>query len=68
MIGTIIEDFHIKCHSVLKNAKKQLIKLLLFESEAKVAKMQFIVVISIKALFPNDQGDVENILRERIVT
>ena len=33
-----------------------------------VAKMQFIVVMSIKALFPNDQGDVKNILRERIVT
>ena len=67
-IGTVIEDFPIKCHSILKNAKKQLIKFLLFESEAMVAKMQFIVVMSIKALFPNDQGDVKNILRERIVT
>ena len=30
-----------------------------------VAKMQFIVVMSIKVLFPNDQGDVKNILREK---
>ena len=30
-----------------------------------VAKMPFIVAMSIKALFPNDQGEVKNILKEK---
>ena len=30
-----------------------------------VAKIKFEVDISIKALFPNDQGEVKNILREK---
>ena len=30
-----------------------------------VAKMPFIVAMSIKALFPNDQGEVKNILKEQ---
>ena len=50
---TVNEDFHIKWHSILKNAEKQLIE----------TKMQFIVVMWIKALFPNDEGKVKNILR-----
>ena len=57
-------DFHIKWYSKLKNVEKQLIELLLFESESMVAKMQFTVVMSIKALVANNQGEVENILRE----
>ena len=57
-------DFHIKWHSKLKNVEKQLIEFLLFESESMVAKMQFTVVMSIKALVANNQGEVENILRE----
>ena len=65
VIETVIEDFHIKWHSIVKNAKKQLIEFLLFESEAMVGKMQFIVAISIKALFPNDQREFKNILREK---
>ena len=40
-----------KWHSILKNAEKQLV----FESETTVAKIQFEVDISIKALFSNDQ-------------
>ena len=30
-----------------------------------VAKMPFIVAMLIKALFPNDRGEVKNILREK---
>ena len=30
-----------------------------------VGKMQFIVAISIKTLFPNDQREFKNILREK---
>ena len=63
-IKTVNEDFHMKWHSILKNAKKQL-KLLLFESETMAAKTQFEVDMSIKALFPNDQREVKNILREK---
>ena len=58
-IETVNEDFHIKWHSILKNAEKQLTELLLFESETMVAKMQFIVVMSSKALFPNGEGEVK---------
>ena len=54
-----------KWHSILKKAKKQLIEFLLVESDAMVAKMPFIVAMSIKALFPNDQGEVKNILKEK---
>ena len=64
-IETVNDDFHIKWHSTLKNAEKQLVELLLFESETMVAKMQFEVDMSIRALFPNDQGEVKNILREK---
>ena len=62
---TVNEDFHMKWHSILKNAKKQLIELLLFESETMAAKTQFEVDMSIKALFLNDQREVKNILREK---
>ena len=64
-IETVNDDFHMKWHSILKNAEKQLIELLLFESETMVAKIQFEVDMSIKALFPDDQGEVKNILREK---
>ena len=49
---TVNDDFHMKWHSILENAEKQLIELLLFESETMVAKIQFEVDMSIKALFP----------------
>ena len=64
-IEIVHEDFHMKWHGILKNAEKQLMELLLFESETMVAKIQFEVDMSIKALFPNDQGEVKNILREK---
>ena len=54
-----------KWHSILKNAEKQLRELPLFESETMVAKIQFEVDMSIKALFPDDQGEVKKILREK---
>ena len=59
------QDFHIKWHSILKNVEKKPIEFLLFESEAVVAKIQFTVVMSIKALVANNQGEVENIFREK---
>ena len=45
----------------IKDTGEQLIELLLFKSKTMVDK---IVVMSVKALFPNDQGEVKNILRE----
>ena len=54
-----------KWHGILKNTEKKLIELLLFESGTMVAKIQFEVDMSIKALFPNDQREVKNILREK---
>ena len=59
VIETVNDDFHMKWHSILKNAKKQLIELLLFDSETMVAKIQFEVGMSIKALFSNHQGEVK---------
>ena len=64
-IETVHEDFHMRWHGILKKAEKQLTELLLFESESMVAKIQFEVDMSIEALFPNDQGEVKNILREK---
>ena len=52
---TVNEDFYIKWHSILKNAEKQRIELLLFESETIVAKIQFELDMLIKALLSNDQ-------------
>ena len=49
-----------KRHSILKNTEKQLIELLLFELETMVDEAQFEV-----DMFPNDQGKVKNILREK---
>ena len=45
------EDFHMRWHSILKNAEKQLIELLLFESETMAAKVKFEVDMSIKPYF-----------------
>ena len=64
-IVTFNEKFQIKWYSILKNAEKQRIKLLLFKSKTMVDKMQFMVVMLIKGLFPNDQGKVNNILRDK---
>ena len=54
-----------KWYSILKNSEKQFVELLLLESQTMVAKIQFEVDISMKALFLNDQGKVKNILREK---
>ena len=54
-IETVNEDFYSKWHSILKNAEKQRIELLLFESETIVAKIQFELDMLIKALLSNDQ-------------
>ena len=58
-------DFHMKWYSILKNSEKQFVELLLLESQTMVAKIQFEVDMSMKALFLNDQGEVKNILREK---
>ena len=50
---------------MLKNGEKQLMELLLFESKTMVAKMQFKVVMLIRAMFLNDQGEVKSIFREK---
>ena len=52
---TVNEDFYSKWHSILKNAEKQRIELLLLESETIVAKIQFELDMLIKALLSNDQ-------------
>ena len=54
-----------KWYSILKNSEKQFVELLLLESQTMVAKIQFEVDMSMKALFLNDQGEVKNILREK---
>ena len=54
-----------KWYSILKNSEKQFVELLLLESQTVVAKIQFEVDMSMKALFLNDQGEVKNILREK---
>ena len=54
-----------KWYSILKNSEKQFVELLLLESQTMVAKIQFEVDMSTKALFLNDQGEVKNILREK---
>ena len=64
-IEIVNDDFHMKWYSILKNSEKQFVELLLLESQTMVAKIQFEVDMSTKALFLNDQGKVKNILREK---
>ena len=59
------EDFHIKCQKILKNDEKELIELLLLESETIIAKIQFEVDNSVNALFPEDQEEVRKYLKEK---
>ena len=61
------EGFCIKWQNILKNAEKELIKLLLLESEKTIAKIQFEVDNSVNALFPEDQEEVKKHLKEKII-
>ena len=64
-IVPVNEDFHIKWQKILKSAEKELIELLLLESETIIAKIQFEVDNSVNALFPEDQEGVINHLKEK---
>ena len=63
-IVPVNEDFHIKRQKTLKNAEKELIELLLLESEAIIAKILFEVDNSVNTLFPEDQEEVRKHLKE----
>ena len=54
VIVPVNEDFHIKCRKILKSAQKELIELLLLESETIIAKIQFEVDNSVNTLFLED--------------
>ena len=64
-IVPVNEDFHIKWQKILKSAEKELIELLLLESETIIAKIQFEVDSSVNALFPKDQEEVRQHLKEK---
>ena len=64
-IVPINEDFHIKWQKILKSAEKELIELMLLESETIIAKIQFEVGNSVNALFPEDQEEVRKHLKEK---
>ena len=64
-IVPVNEDFHIKWQKILKSAEKELIELLLLESETIIAKIQFEVDNSVNALFPEDQEEVRKYLKEK---
>ena len=64
-------DFALRKHQLLsllmktlKNAEKKLIELLLLESEAIIAKIQFEVDNSVNTLFPEDHEEVRKHLKE----
>ena len=63
-IVPVNEDFHIKWQKILKSAEKEL-KELLLESKTKIAKIQFEVDNSVNALFPEDQEEIRNHLKEK---
>ena len=64
-IVPVNEDFHIKWQKILKSAEKELIELMLLESETIIAKIQFEVGNSVNALFPEDQEEVRKHLKEK---
>ena len=53
-IVPVNEYFHIKWQKILKSAEKELIELLLLESETIIAKIQFELDNLVNALFPED--------------
>ena len=59
------EDFHVKWQKILKSAEKELIELLLLESETIIAKIQFEVDNSVNPLFPGDQEEVRKHLKDK---
>ena len=54
-----------KWQKILKNAQKELIELLLLESEAIIEKIQLEVDNLVNALFPEDQEEVKKHLKEK---
>ena len=64
-ILSVNEDFHIKWKEILKNAEKELIELLLLESETIIVRVQFEVDNSVNALFPEDQEEIRKHLKEK---
>ena len=64
-IVPVNEDFHIRWQKILENVEKELIELLLLESETIIAKIQFEVDNSVNALFPEDKEEVTKYLKER---
>ena len=63
-IVPVNEDFHIKWQKILKSAEKELIELLLLESETIIAKIQLEVDNAVNALFPEDQEEFRKHLKE----
>ena len=61
----IYEDFYIKWQKILKSAEKELIELLLLESETVIAKIHFEIDNSVNALFPEDQEEIRKHLKEK---
>ena len=61
----IYEDFYIKWQKILKSAEKELIELLLLESETVIAKIHFERDNSVNALFPEDQEEIRKHLKEK---
>ena len=60
-IVPVNEDFHIKRQKIRKSGEKELIKLLLLESETIIAKIQFRVDNSVNALFPEGKMKLKSI-------
>ena len=56
-IVPVNEGFHIKCQKILRSAEKKLIELLLLELERIIAKIQFEVDNSVRALFSEHQEE-----------
>ena len=54
-----------KWQKILKNAQKELIELLLLESEAIIEKIQLEVDNLVNTLFPKDQEEVKKHLKEK---
>ena len=62
-IVPVNEDFQVA--KILKNAQKELIELLLLESEAIIEKIQLEVDNLVNTLFPKDQEEVKKHLKEK---
>ena len=54
-----------KWQKILKNAQKELIELLLLESEAIIEKIQLEVDNLVNTLFPKDQEEFKKHLKEK---